>query len=169
MFWTSPCAKRVLFRLLPLGYPISLLLHTDVSATIQAHTFTGPKPSLCCRAPVLSLCVLLSRHHQQSLAIDYLHALMLLLADAPLAIPETFSVLCSCSKAVKFPHGQHWHLLSSSLSGVSWDLVYYKTGLKKEENFTFTASVWDKWNISKFSCGWRISILSCQYFFFFVT
>lgn len=151
IFCTSPSAKWVLFKPPPLVFSISLLLHSTVSVNTQATTFIWLKPSWCCRALLPSPCTLISRHHQQYFAIAFPHAVMLLLADAPLAIPEIFLVLCSHCNEVTFPCYWHWHLLSSSLPGVSHG---FSLSLDKIGPITFTAPVWDKLNISRCSCGW---------------
>lgn len=123
LFWRNPYAKRLLFWPPPLGFSLSLLLHTGVSATAQARTFIWLKPSLCCRASVPSPCTLISRHRWQSSAIAYLHTVMLLLADAPPAIPEIFS-LCwhrEAANSSTIDTGTCW---AAASLGCPVDLVY---------------------------------------------
>lgn len=124
LFRRSPYAKWLLFWPPPLGFSLSLLLHTGVSATAQARTFIWLKPSLCCRASVPSPCTLISRHRWQSSAIAYLHTVMLLLADAPPAIPEIFSVLCWHREAANSSTVDTGTCWAAASLGRPVDLVY---------------------------------------------
>jgi len=150
------------------GFSISLLVRTAVSATTQACTCIWLKPSPCCRAPVPSPCLLISRHRRQSLATACLHAVMLLLADATPAIPETYSALHSHRKAAEFPCDRHRHLLSSSLSGMSCGL---RPSLDKIGPIPVTEKVLHSQHETNeifpgFLVAEVVSIVLCQYFIF---